>query len=59
MTATGMITTSPTLTVRTRFSLKALTQNGEPAFYTPNDRGFEREILRRLAFWTKRKAEGG
>jgi putative ATPase len=41
------------------FFPEALTENGEPKFYTPNERGFEREILRRLAFWARLKAGGG
>jgi putative ATPase len=41
------------------FFPEALTANGEPQFYQPNGRGFEREILKRLAFWAKLKAEDG
>ncbi|MDI9847626.1 replication-associated recombination protein A [Rhodoblastus sp. 17X3] len=36
---------------------EALAERGEPEFYKPNERGFEREILKRLAFWAKLKAQ--
>lgn len=41
------------------FFPEALLEGGEPKFYMPNERGFEREILKRLAFWAKLKAEDG
>jgi putative ATPase len=34
----------------------ALTENSPPRFYAPNERGFEREIAKRLAFWARLKA---
>jgi putative ATPase len=30
---------------------------GRPDFYRPVERGFEREILRRLAYWAKLREE--
>jgi putative ATPase len=41
------------------FFPEELTRNGDPKFYAPNERGFEREILKRLAFWEKLKDEDG
>ena len=29
-----------------------------PNFYQPNERGFEREVLKRLAFWDARREQG-
>ena len=41
------------------FFPEALTEKGEPKLYTPNERGFEREIVKRLAFWARLKGERG
>jgi putative ATPase len=40
------------------FFPEAMAKNGDPKFYAPNERGFEREILKRLAFWEKLRSEG-
>jgi putative ATPase len=32
---------------------------GHPIFYDPPDRGFEREIRRRLDYWAKLRKERG
>ena len=42
-----------------QFFPDALAKDGEPRLYAPNERGFEREISKRLAFWSKLKAEDG
>lgn len=36
----------------------ALAATGPEPLYTPNERGFEREIRKRLAFWAARRASG-
>ncbi len=37
----------------------ALIEAGPTRFYVPNERGFERELAKRLAFWEKLKADRG
>lgn len=37
----------------------ALSGDNRPNFYQPNERGFEREILKRLNFWGRRRSERG
>ena len=39
------------------FFPQAVAEGGEPELYQPNERGFERDIRKRLAFWAKLKAE--
>lgn len=39
------------------FFPEALT-DGTPVFYKPNERGFEREVRKRLEFWTRRREQG-
>ncbi|WP_315920000.1 replication-associated recombination protein A [Mesorhizobium sp. SP-1A] len=36
-----------------------LSGSNRPRFYRPNERGFEREVGKRLDFWEKRRAERG
>lgn len=36
----------------------ALAGEGRPDLYRPNERGFEREVRKRLEFWARAKAEG-
>ena len=41
------------------FFPEALTGDNRPKFYRPNERGFERELSKRLAFWRRRRSERG
>jgi putative ATPase len=36
-----------------------LTARGRPQFYRPNERGFERDIVKRLDYWAKLRARLG